>query len=89
MTDDSDKCPVCGAVSPSKQSAVNRVIDRFGGAKVLSEAIDIHVSAIYRWDYPKEKHGSEGCIPSFQHKKILAAAKKLGIELKPEELVNV
>ena len=87
-----DNCPECGADLPVIDSdgltAAARVIARFKGVKSLSMATGIDMAAIYRWDYPKSKHGCDGRIPSHQHKKILAAAKVRGIKLEPGELVN-
>jgi len=93
VENDKDTCPECGSdlteinrdgVSPAKM-----VIDAFGDIKKLSEATGIDKTAIYRWTYPKDKHGSNGRIPSSQQSKILKAAKSLGIKLKPEQLVDV
>lgn len=87
-----ETCPACGAELPvitcDGSSAAARIIARFNGVKSLSMATGIDQAAIYRWDYPKSKHGCDGRIPSHQHKKILAAAKARGINLRPEELVN-
>lgn len=92
MTEETDKCPACGSdlrpAGADGLTAASRIATRFGGVKALSLATGIELSAIYKWDYPKSKHGCDGRIPSHQHKKILAAAKARGITLKPEELVN-
>ena len=88
-----ENCPECGAELPVIDSdgltAAARIIARFGGVKAVSLATGIDQAAIYRWDYPKSKHGCDGRIPSSQHKKILLAAEARGISIKPEELVNV
>ena len=93
MNTDSDKCPECGGelpvVVPDGLTAAKRVIARFKGVKALSAATGIDMAAIYRWNYSKEKHGCDGRVPGSQHKKILAAAKARGINLKPEELINL
>ena len=93
MTEETDVCPECGSelpvITPDGLTAAKRVIQRFNGVKALSLATGIDMAAIYRWDYPKSKHGCDGRIPSSQHKKILMAAKVRGIKLKPEELINL
>lgn len=93
MNENLDTCPECGAalpmLAPDGLSAAARVVARFKGVKALALATGIDAAAIYRWDYPKSKHGCDGRIPSHQHKKILAAAKARGITIKPEELINL
>lgn len=88
-----ENCPECGATLPVMAqdglTAAARIVARFNGVKSLSMATGIDHAAIYRWNYPKKKHGCDGRIPSSQHKKILLAAKARGIKLEPAELVNI
>lgn len=70
-------------------SAAKRVAEKFGGVATLAQCLGTTRDCVYRWGYPKEKRGSGGNIPSRWHKPILHAAKIRGIEINPEDLVNV
>ncbi len=93
MNNDTDICPECGAEQPELgadgMTAASRIIMLFKGVKNLSAATGIDKAAIYRWNYSKAKHGSDGRIPSSQHETILKAAKANGIKLKPVQLINL
>lgn len=71
------------------QTAAERVIAAFGGARPLATELGINPEAVYRWSYPKSRRGSGGTIPSEWHKPIMDAAKRNGIELPTAWLVNV
>ena len=71
------------------ETAAGRAIKAFGGARPLAKAIGINPEAVYRWNYPKDRRGSDGTIPSEWHKPIMDAAKERGIKLKPADLVNL
>lgn len=78
-----------------KNQAVNsqaqRIIDKFGGAKRLSEILS-HVGkprdfvTIYRWTYPKSVGGTDGLIPTAAWPDIFLAARFDGVVLSSEEM---
>lgn len=63
-----------------------KIIDKFGGAPRLASALRCDVSAIYKWNYPKEKGGTDGLVPSSTMPEVIRAADVLGIELSSEDL---
>ena len=63
-----------------------KIIDKFGGAPRLATALNCDVSAIYKWNYEKEKGGTDGLVPSSTMPAVLKAADVLGIELTSEDL---
>lgn len=67
-----------------------RVIARFGGAYQLAKALaragtPWHPCSVYRWNYPKEKHGTGGIVPSNAWPAILNAARLAGIMITQED----
>lgn len=58
-----------------------KIIEKFGGVNRLAAALDTDVSAIYKWNYPKIKGGTDGLVPSSKIKDVLTAADALGIWL--------
>ena len=63
-----------------------KIIDKFGGVPRLAVALGCDVSAIYKWNYPKEKGGTDGLVPSSTMPEVLKAADVLGIEFTHEDL---
>ena len=59
-----------------------KIITKAGGARNLSRLIEfatgikVDPSAIYRWNYPKDKGGTGGFIPSSAIPKVTAAFRK-------------
>lgn len=79
-----------GLASWVVRTQAERVIRRFGGPKQLVDAINAsggkkNLSSIYRWQYPKEKGGTGGVIPTAAWPLILDAAKFAGIVLRQED----
>lgn len=69
------------------------VINKFGGARELARAIKelfpedcYNPSSIYRWMYPVSAGGTGGEIPAPALKKVIKAARYMGILLTPEDL---
>lgn len=61
------------------------VIDICGGPAAVSSMLNVKVSNVYRWTYPKERSGGcGGIIPAVQQAKLLTAARSAGIDLRPE-----
>lgn len=72
-------------------SQAERVVARFGGFKVLHDALAAvgqyrSISNLYRWTYPIEIGGTGGLIPGRAMPDVLRAAKWEGILLTPEDL---
>lgn len=63
------------------------VIDRFGNHARVASILGIHKTSVHRWDYPREKGGSDGKIPSKHHRPLLDAAKAEGIKLLARDLI--
>ena len=63
------------------------VIKKFGGHKHLARALDISLTTVYRWTYPKGVHGAtDGLIPVKHHHKIVIYSNRFGYELKKKDL---
>lgn len=62
-----------------------RIVEKFGGARRLAEAISYQPSAVYKWTYPKEKGGTDGFVPNGVVVDIVKAADLLGIELTSDD----
>lgn len=63
-----------------------KIIDKFGGASRLAAALSCDPSAVYKWNYEKERGGTEGLVPSSAMPAVIDAAIVLGIDLTPEDL---
>ena len=68
----------------SNMKAIN-VINKFGGAYQLAEAIGVSHVSVYRWTYPPEKGGSGGWVPAHNIDNILKVAKEKGIDMSEYE----
>ena len=62
-----------------------KIIEKFGTAKIIADGIGVKVEAVYKWTYPRERSGTDGFIPVGQQVKVINLAKKLGVELKAED----
>lgn len=69
-----------------KRTQAANVIAKFGSAKKLAEEIGKSPSTVCRWDYPEAKGGSDGVIPGPALRMVLAAAKRLDIEITQDDL---
>lgn len=72
-----------------EKTPVDRAIDAFGSVDQLANRAEIPAKRIYRWRAPKATGGSDGRIPSDQQGVILAAARKLGLPLTAEDLIDM
>lgn len=71
------------------QNIAANIILKFGGAYTLAKIIDIDVTQIYRWTYPKDKGGTNGVIPTKHQQTLLTKAKEFGVDVKPEDFFAV
>lgn len=59
---------------------------RLFGVTDLSETCKVSRVQVHRWDYPKEKGGAGGDVPSRHHPTILRLAKRRKIKLSVKDL---
>lgn len=68
-----------------------KIIDIFGGCTALGKAIGRHRTTVWRWAQPKSdktNRGGGGFIPAEDQANILRAAKKIGVKLRPEDVIK-
>lgn len=75
----SDQTEHAEGAAAAPQNAVERLIERFGGIRPMSEKIGVPVSTVQGWK-------KRGAIPSARQSELKAAAEKLGIDLQDAEL---
>lgn len=68
-------------------SPAEYVIHQFGGVRKTARAIGRAPSSVSKWQNHKGPYTSPGDIPQSVHRKILTAAEKLKIDIKPEDLI--
>jgi len=78
--------------SPQHGSQADRIFAKFGGVRALAAALsrlEPHChrtrSALYRWNLPKNKGGSNGMVPSSAQPDIMRAARLEGVHLTAED----
>jgi hypothetical protein len=69
-----------------RTSQARRIFQKFGNARRLAQAIGCQPSTVYRWDYPKDKGGTGGLIPSSALPEVLEAARQAGIFITSDDL---
>lgn len=65
------------------------VIEKFGGIRPLARAIGRDPSSVQLWKIPHTRGGGGGAIPSKAQTAIIAASRKLGIQIDPAKLVRM
>lgn len=75
-------------VGVTEKSPIDRAIDAFGGVKKLSAAIGQPAHRVYRWKQKRETGGTGGLVPADAQGPILAAARRLGLPLTAEDLID-
>lgn len=73
-----------------ERSQAESVIDKFGGARQLQEALaaagyPLNIVTIYRWTYPRDRKGCGGFIPTAAWPAILDAARLAGVLLTADQ----
>jgi hypothetical protein len=63
------------------------IIRKLGGEEKVSRATGTKRVAPYRWQYSKEKGGTNGLIPQRHHPRLLAFAKQIGVPLSSDEFL--
>lgn len=64
-------------------SPAEKIIKKFGGARILADAIGVKPNAVHKWPYPKSKGGRGGLVPTDKQQDVLDAAKRLGKNVSP------
>ncbi len=70
-----------------KLSPARYVIHAFGGVTALARAIKRDHSTVSRWQNSKDLKGTGGYIPMPAQRDILRVAKRLGIDITPDDLI--
>ena len=66
-----------------------KVIDAFGGVRVLARLLGRNPSSIVRWRRSKAEGGTGGVVPSALQGKVLTLARSQGLSLTAEDLISV
>jgi hypothetical protein len=61
------------------------IIEKCGGPKAVAAMLDVDVSNVHRWTYPKSRGGTGGVIPTRHQRRLLDEAKAKGVKLKPAD----
>ena len=54
----------------------------------LAKELGLNYSTVFKWHYPKIRHGRDGMIPHKYVKQLMAIAKKYKIELTAEDFFD-
>lgn len=63
------------------------IIHKLGGEAVVAQSLGTAFTAPYRWQYSKEKGGTDGLIPQKHHPALLALAREQGTDLSAEDFL--
>jgi hypothetical protein len=63
------------------------IIKKLGGAAAVASIAETALSAPYRWQAPRHRGGTGGCIPQRHHQSLLAFARQHGIALAADEFL--
>lgn len=63
------------------------VIAKCGGHQTVAEWLDVDLSRVYRWTYPRERGGTGGLIPSKHQLPLLERARLEGVPLEPADFL--
>ena len=63
------------------------VIAKCGGHQTVAEWLDVDLSRVYRWTYPRERGGTGGLIPSKHQRPLLERARLEGVQLEPADFL--
>ncbi len=73
----------------AKKSPFDRVIAAFGDEDSVAKAVGVPRKRVYAWGAPATQKGSDGRIPVKWQGPILSAARKLGLSLTAEDLIDM
>lgn len=63
------------------------IIRKLGGEAVVARETGMATTAPYRWQYPREKGGTDGTIPQKHHRALLDFAERSGVPLSADEFL--
>lgn len=72
-----------GMLNPAKQ-----VIQICGGYEAVAEMTGRSTVRVRRWEYPRDRGGTDGLIPAECQRLLLIAARARGIDLRPEHFFD-
>ncbi|MFN3247720.1 hypothetical protein [Roseibium album] len=61
------------------------VIEKLGGPKEVADILGIHVSAVYKWTYGKDRKGTGGLVPMEHAAVLMCHARNKDIDLSPSD----
>jgi hypothetical protein len=65
-----------------------KVIEAFGGVRVLARLLGRNPSSVVRWRQPKSEGGTGGVVPSALQGRVLTLARAQGLALTAEDLIS-
>lgn len=65
-----------------------KVYKVFGSRRRIAKIVGRDVSSVARWNYPIDKQGLNGRVPSAVQSILLAEAKRLNLELSADDLIS-
>jgi hypothetical protein len=66
-----------------------KIIRKCGGHAQVAAWLGLSLTQIYRWTYPREKGGTGGLVPACRQAELLAKARQVGIDLRPDDFFTV
>lgn len=70
----------------TRDTQADRIIHRFGGPKELARVINYSLAAVYKWNRPQYKGGSDGLVPTRALERIMTVARMFGVLLTEDDL---
>lgn len=70
-------------------SPAEKVIEAFGGVRVLARLLGRNPSSVVRWRQPKAEGGTGGVVPSALQGRVLVLARERGLDITAEDLIAV
>jgi len=67
------------------RTAADQVIEKCGGVKRVAEWLDLELSTVYRFTYPRSQGGTDGVIPARHQPVLLQKARENAVDLRPED----
>jgi hypothetical protein len=72
----------------TKLTPAEKVYKAFGSQKRIADIVKRNKSSVARWNYPSEKQGLNGRVPSAVQADLLKAAKSLNLDLTADDLIS-
>lgn len=66
-------------------ASAEHVIEKCGGHKRVAEWLRLDLSNVYRFTYPRARGGTDGIIPAQHQSRLIAKARKNGVDLQPDD----